>query len=109
MRVSVVIVGGGLSGLRTAQLLAEQGIDFILLEARPRLGGRILSLPISHGGSREIGQRYDLGPAWFWPAMQPHMARFVSQLDLSTFPQFSSGAVGGRALEPGAGSLCQRL
>jgi monoamine oxidase len=93
MQASVVVVGGGLSGLRAAQLLEEQGINFILLEARPRLGGRILSLPVSNGGSRQVGQRYDLGPAWFWPAMQPHMARFVSQLGLSTFLQFSSGAV----------------
>ncbi len=93
MQASVVIVGGGLSGLRAAQLLAEQGVDFILLEARTRLGGRILSLPIGNGGSREVNQRYDLGPTWFWPAMQPYIARFVSQLGLSTFPQFSSGAV----------------
>lgn len=93
MRTSVVVVGGGLSGLRSAQLLAEQGIDFALLEARPRLGGRILSLPTSPSGSTNASQRYDLGPAWYWPTMQPHMARFVSQLGLSAFPQYSSGAV----------------
>lgn len=93
MQASVVIIGGGLSGLRSAQLLAEQGIDFVLLEARPRLGGRILSLPSSSGGNTDANQLYDLGPAWFWPAMQPYMARFVSHLRLSTFPQPSTGAV----------------
>jgi monoamine oxidase len=93
MHCSVVIVGGGLSGLRCAQLLNERGIDFILLEGRSRLGGRIFSLPISSVSGANASQRYDLGPAWYWPAMQPHMASLVSRLGLSTFPQYSSGAL----------------
>lgn len=36
----VVIIGGGVSGLSAAKLLAEQGIDLVLLEATERLGGR---------------------------------------------------------------------
>ena len=37
----IAILGGGLSGLYAAFLLEQRGIDYILLEARDRLGGRI--------------------------------------------------------------------
>jgi monoamine oxidase len=79
-----VIVGGGLSGLYAARLLASAGVDFILLEARGRLGGRILSVA-------EDG--FDLGPAWFWPDMQPVMAALVEELGLTSFAQYSDGDV----------------
>ena len=38
---SVVIVGGGISGLSTAYYLSKAGIPSTLIEARPRLGGVI--------------------------------------------------------------------
>ena len=43
MNTDIVIIGGGISGLHTAYQLQKRGIDFILIEARDRLGGRILS------------------------------------------------------------------
>lgn len=39
------------------------------------------------------GAKYDLGPAWFWPDMQPRMRRLVAQLGLPAFPQETEGAV----------------
>ena len=40
----IAILGGGLSGLLAARALYRQGIhDFVLLEARSALGGRITS------------------------------------------------------------------
>src|SRR5436190_16328 len=36
----VVIVGGGLAGLATAVALAPHGLSIVLLESKPRLGGR---------------------------------------------------------------------
>jgi len=79
-----VIIGGGLSGLYAARLLASAGVDFLLLEARDRLGGRILSV---------AGDGFDLGPAWFWPDMQPMMTALVEELRLAAFAQHSDGDV----------------
>ena len=80
----IVIVGGGLSGLYAARLLTAAGADFCLLEARDRLGGRIFSV---------TDDGFDLGPAWFWPDMQPMMAGLVEELGLAFFPQYSDGDV----------------
>jgi len=42
-----LIIGGGISGLSAASHLAQNGIhDFKLLEARNRLGGRIITVQI---------------------------------------------------------------
>lgn len=41
---TVVIVGAGLSGIATAMLLEERGISTILVEARDRVGGRVMTL-----------------------------------------------------------------
>jgi monoamine oxidase len=80
----IVIVGGGLSGLTAARLLSQAGADFLLLEARERLGGRILSV---------TDDGFDLGPAWFWPDMQPMVTSLIEELGLAAFPQFSDGDV----------------
>ena len=43
----VVIVGAGLSGIATADILIRSGIqDIVLLEATDRVGGRIWSIPV---------------------------------------------------------------
>src|SRR5919107_5612987 len=86
----VLIIGGGLAGLTAARLLHRVGIDFQLLEARDRLGGRILSADPS-GDVSDDG--FDLGPSWFWPGMHPAMAALVAELGLSSFPQHSDGDV----------------
>lgn len=41
---SVIVIGAGLSGLASAMLLEERGLDVTVIEARERLGGRIVTL-----------------------------------------------------------------
>jgi monoamine oxidase len=85
---SVIIVGGGLAGLNAANRFHEAGIDFLLLEARDRLGGRILTAG-HEGGVSDDG--FDLGPAWFWPDMQSAIGGLVERLGLTSFAQNSDG------------------
>ena len=40
-RTDVVVVGAGFTGLSAAHELNKAGIDFVLLEARDRVGGRV--------------------------------------------------------------------
>ena len=90
MQTTVAIVGGGLAGLYAGKLLHAARIDFRLLEARERLGGRVLSVDAS-GAPSEDG--FDLGPSWFWPEAQPQVAALVRELGVPAFPQHSDGDV----------------
>ncbi|MEM7669540.1 MAG: FAD-dependent oxidoreductase [Pseudomonadota bacterium] len=85
MQTQTLIIGGGLAGLSLALKLAERGDDFLLAEARDRLGGRILT-------ETRDGGYFDLGPAWYWPG-QPRMAALVERLDLTRFDQHYQGDV----------------
>jgi monoamine oxidase len=89
-RTTVVIVGGGLSGLYAARCLEGAGVEFQLLEARERFGGRILTVDAS---GRPSPDGFDLGPSWFWPGMHLQMARIVHGLNLDGFAQYSAGDV----------------
>jgi len=82
--VETVIIGAGLSGLYAAYLLAGQGKSFMVLEARDRPGGRILS-------PRCGDLPADLGPSWFWPDIQPRMVRLIKSLGLSPFRHYEQG------------------
>jgi squalene-associated FAD-dependent desaturase len=47
--VRVVVVGGGLAGLAAALEMADAGVEVLLLEARPTLGGAVQTLPERDG------------------------------------------------------------
>ncbi|MBN2232118.1 MAG: FAD-dependent oxidoreductase [Deltaproteobacteria bacterium] len=81
----VIIIGGGISGLYAAALLAQENIPFILLEARERLGGRVSSPQVTDG------YHTDLGPSWYWPDIQPHMAGLIKALGLTGYRQYERG------------------
>lgn len=83
MDSDALIVGGGLSGLAIADRLTQAGNRVILLEARDRPGGRVLSQ--SHGA-----HAYDLGPAWIWPQNR-RMRALVGRLGLTLFEQHDAG------------------
>ena len=53
----VLVIGAGFAGLSAARALRQSGMDVIVLEARTRPGGRVLT-------DRSLGFALDLGPSW---------------------------------------------
>lgn len=87
MQLTVIIVGAGLSGLYAAALLTKRGIACRVLEARDRIGGRVLTETVPELGS------FDLGPTWFWPHFETTITRLINELGLETFDQYIDGAM----------------
>lgn len=67
-RTDVVIVGAGFTGLSAALELKAAGIDFVLLEARDRVGGRV------EATSNGLGERVDSGGQFLCEDMPELMA-----------------------------------
>ena len=109
--VDTMIIGGGLSGIYAAYLLSQQNKSFVVLEARERIGGRILS-------PEHQGFFSDLGPSWYWPAIHPKIAHLIQSLGLTGYRQFETGkgrfhsvdgrarTISGYAMEPFSWRLC---
>lgn len=53
----VLIIGAGFAGLSAARALRQSGMQVVVLEARSRPGGRVLT-------DRSLGFPIDLGPSW---------------------------------------------
>lgn len=81
-RTSVIIIGGGLSGLSAAKLLTEQGVDVIVLEARERVGGR------THTVKNDVVEWVDLGGSYVGPT-QNHILRLSHELGVDTYKIFA--------------------
>lgn len=65
LKTSILIIGGGLSGLYAAYLLEQAGFkDYLLLEAKDHLGGRVYSK-----------EQIDLGATWIWPDLNPELMK----------------------------------
>jgi monoamine oxidase len=82
--VDVAIVGGGLSGLAAAKDLAKSGKTFAILEARDRVGGRVLNAHVSNGEVQELGAAF-VGPT------QDRVLSLAAQLGLTTYPTYTTG------------------
>ncbi|MGC9268635.1 flavin monoamine oxidase family protein [Acidiphilium sp.] len=80
----VIVVGAGLAGVALARALDEACVDVVVLESRGRVGGRIFGHSTDHG-------RYDLGPAWIWPGMQPLVGAAVAEAGLAIYEQDDHG------------------
>lgn len=57
--VKVLIIGAGMAGLSAANHLLQNGCeDFLIVEARGRVGGRIVSIPLDNNQKVELGANW---------------------------------------------------
>jgi len=81
----VVVVGAGLAGLTAARDLIAAGHSAIVLEARDRVGGRVVGEPFGDGHVAEMGGEF-VGPT------QDRILALAADLGVSTFPTYDDGA-----------------
>ena len=84
-QVDVAIVGAGLAGLSAAKDLVAAGKSVIVLEARDRVGGRVLNAKLPNGGVTEVGAEF-IGPT------QDRVIALADSLGLSTFDTYNNGS-----------------
>jgi monoamine oxidase len=80
----VAVVGAGLAGLTAAREVMRAGHSVIVLEARDRVGGRMLNQPIPGGDVSERGATF-AGPT------QDHILDLASELGIDTFLTYDEG------------------
>lgn len=76
----VIILGAGLSGLTCAYYLWKEGVHVTILEARDRIGGRILT----HGFDQK--EPIEMGATWLG-TKHTHLNALLSELQIDIFPQ----------------------
>lgn len=85
-QVDVVVVGAGIAGLVAARQAARSGLDVLLVEARGRVGGRVLNHELRTGRGNVI----EAGGAFVGPT-QDHIVRLAQQLKVRTFKEYVAG------------------
>ena len=80
----VLIVGAGLAGLTAASELTSAGRSVLVLEARDRVGGRVVSEDIGDGKIVEMGGQ------WAGPT-QDRLYALATELAVPTFPTYDAG------------------
>src|SRR3989442_3166879 len=101
--MNVIVVGAGLSGLVSGMRLQEAGHEVVVLEARSRVGGRVLTVRDGF----EDGQYADVGAMIVYEG-QPNIIELCEHFGLELTPQVTFGAelpallLGGGLLDPEA-------
>ncbi|WP_435229278.1 flavin monoamine oxidase family protein [Streptomyces sp. Tue6028] len=80
----VAVVGGGLAGLTAARDLVAAGRSVVVLEARDRVGGRVVNLKLPNGGVTEGGGEF-IGPT------QDRIKALADSLGVATFTTYNTG------------------
>jgi monoamine oxidase len=80
----VVVIGAGFAGLTAARELARDDRSVLVLEARNRVGGRVLNRSVGGGEESEAGGTF-AGPT------QNHILGLAADLGVDTFPTYNQG------------------
>ncbi len=99
MSKKITIIGGGLSGLLMAYRLKGKGATVFVIEARDRVGGRILTL------ESETTAPVEMGATWFHQGHH-YLANLLQELKIPTFIQHMKGAT---FYEPTPGAPMQKI
>jgi monoamine oxidase len=84
LEADVVVVGAGLAGLMAARSLVQAGLEPVVLEARSRIGGRIVDEPVGEGSVAEMGGQ------WIAPRDR-RLRALVEELELELFATYDRG------------------
>ena len=84
-RVDVAIVGAGLAGLTAALRLTQRGRSVVVLEARDRVGGRVLNHQVAPGVVTEMGAEF-VGPT------QDRILALAREMGVGVFDTYNDGS-----------------
>jgi monoamine oxidase len=82
--LDTIIVGAGFAGLTAANHLQKAGKEVLILEARDRVGGRVLTKVLPDGSY------LDLGAAWVGPT-QDKLYELARQFNIEVFRTYDAG------------------
>jgi monoamine oxidase len=83
-KADVIVVGAGLAGLTAARNVRKAGKSVLVVEARKRVGGRVLNHRLDGGVIAELGAEY-VGPT------QDRILALAKEMKVDLFPTYNEG------------------